>query len=97
MDAAVTAYQQAVDATPVSDPGRARYLFHLGLALRARSVETRQAADLDAAISAFQQAVDATPASDPNRARYMSNLGTALQDRLGTAGQARSKETRHGG
>ena len=82
LNAAVTAFRDAVAVTPPRDRACAGRLSNLGLSLTTRFELTRNAADLDEAINTGRDAVAATPRHDPNLAVYLSNLGMSLQIRF---------------
>ena len=77
LDAAITAGQQAVAATPAGHPGRAAMLSNLGAALQTRFERAGELADLDAAIDAGQQAVAVEVASPRVRAVAARGWGRA--------------------
>ena len=85
---AITAFREAVDATPVGHPGRDLMLSNLGKTLLWRFRHTGQLADLDQAITACREAADATPATHPGRPVVLSNLGAILRSRFARTGQA---------
>ena len=86
LNAAVTAFQDAVAVTAPGDPNLAALLSSLGTCQRARFEEVGDGADLDAAIEAGQQAVDLTPSGDPHLAPILSSLGGSLATRFRRAG-----------
>ena len=81
LEAALTAHQQAIQATPPDSPDRPARLNNLGNGLRDRYARTGDLADLEAAITAPQQAIQATPPDSPARPGYLNNLGIGLRDR----------------
>lgn len=82
LEAAVTAFQNAVANTGNSDPELAFRLSLLRISLQARYSETGIPADRDAAIEAGRRAVAAAPAGHPDRAAMLSALGAALLARF---------------
>jgi len=86
LEAAIAAFQQAVQATPSDSPTRPLLLSNLGSGLRMRYIRTGNLTDLEAAIAAFQQAVQATPPDSPDRPTWLNNLGVGLRMRYTRAG-----------
>ena len=94
LQTAITLFGDAVGAAPVGHPDRPRYLYHLGIALRARYQRTGQRADLDQAITSFREAVGAAPAYDPARPVMLSNLGNTLYTLFGRKRSSCSRRSR---
>ena len=88
LDAAITYFRDAVQATPADHSDRAAYLSNLGNALHTRFRRIGAAPDLDAAIIHLRDAVQATPADHSDRATYLSNLGAARLTRFERTGAA---------
>jgi tetratricopeptide (TPR) repeat protein len=87
LQSAITLFREAVDAAPVSHPGRPQILINLANALQWRFWHTGQLADLDQAITSGQEAVDVTPAGHPDRPLMLSTLGAALGTRFEHTGR----------
>ncbi len=81
LEAAISAFQQAVEAASPDSPDQPLPLINLGRGLVNRYKSTGEVADLEAAISAFQQAVQATPADSAGWPSHLSDLGTGLHER----------------
>jgi len=75
---AITAFLQAVGATPAGHAGWHALLSNLGTALQDRFERTAQRADLDQAITLFREAADNAPGGHSDQPMYLSKLGTAL-------------------
>ena len=86
LDVAVSAFTDAVAATPPGHPDLAGRLSNLGASLAMRFERAGDAGDLDAAIDAVGRAADLTPPGHPDLAMYLSNLGNSLQLRFERAG-----------
>ena len=78
---AITAYRQALEASPADAPDRPMCLNNLGAGLSDRYTRRRALADLEAAITAYEQALEASPADSPDRPMILTNLGNGLSDR----------------
>lgn len=81
VNAAIEAYEQALEETPrraASLPGR---LNNLGLALRARFALHRRQPDVNAAIIAYRRALKMMAPDANQRPSILNNLGVALTDR----------------
>jgi tetratricopeptide (TPR) repeat protein len=78
LQAALTCFRTAVDATQSSSPSRPEFLFSLGNALHDRYERTGRQADLDQAIICHREAVDTIALDNPNRPACLSNLGAEL-------------------
>jgi hypothetical protein len=83
LEAAITAFAHAVQASRAIDPN---LLTNLGSALRSRFQRTGTLANLDAAVEAGWTALRATPANDAGRARTLSELGATLSVRFTNTG-----------
>jgi hypothetical protein len=81
LEAAIAAYQQALDASPADAPDRPIFLNNLGNGLRDRAARSGVLADLDAAIATYRQAADAAPSGAPYRPAFLNNLGNHLSVR----------------
>jgi len=88
IDAAVTAFRDAVAVASADNPNVASYLSNLGIALLTRFELTGDAADLSTGINFAQQAVAATPPGHPDRAAYLSNLASSLFTQFNRAGDS---------
>lgn len=86
LDAAVSAFQESVDASPSDAPDTRRHRFNLGLSMRMRFERVGDVADLDAAIRAGQSALDVTPVGNPDRGMYLSFMGYSLSMRFERVG-----------
>jgi CHAT domain/Tetratricopeptide repeat len=86
LDAAVSAFRAAVDATPLSHPDRAGMLSNLGCALVKRFERAGDGGDLDAAIQAGRVAVSLTRPGHPRRPAILSNFRHFLTSRFELAG-----------
>ena len=86
LEAAIAAFQAALEATPAASADRPMYLGNLGTGLRLRYATTGMPADLEAAIEVYRQAVDATPIEAIGRAGRLTNLGTGLNERYARQG-----------
>jgi len=75
---AITRLEEAVEATPQGDPGRAVILNNIGNYLGNPYRRTKDLLDVEAAIAKFEEAVLATPRDNPFRAGMLSNLGHSL-------------------
>ena len=87
LEAAIRAFQQALDATPPDSPALARYLNNLGTSLGTRFERTGREADLEEAIRAYRQTVQATPPDSPTLPGYLNSLGNGLRARFSRAGR----------
>ena len=83
---AIRQSEEAVAATPVDHPDRARWLSILGYQLSTRFDLTGALEDLQEAIHRSEEAVVATPVDYPDRARWLSNLGNHLSTRFDRTG-----------
>ncbi|KAL8365101.1 hypothetical protein RB595_004089 [Gaeumannomyces hyphopodioides] len=81
LEEAIRLGREAVDATPLDHPDRAKLLSNLGNRLGDRYSRTGAMADLEEAIRLGREAVDATPLDHPGRAKLLSNLGNRLGDK----------------
>ncbi len=81
LEQAIAYCQQAVEATPLNSPERARNLNNLSLGLRDRYARAGALGDLELAIACSQQAVETTPLNSPDYPALLSNLGLGLLDR----------------
>jgi tetratricopeptide (TPR) repeat protein len=79
LDAAITAFQDALHGTPATATARPDYLINLGYGLRERYDRAQDRADLEAAITAWHEALEATPADAPERPFYLGRFGIGLR------------------
>src|SRR5207237_1118388 len=82
LEAAIVAFQQAVQACPSNSPERPARLSDLGNGLRDRSARTGELADLEAAIVALQ----ATSPDSPDLPPLLNHLGAGLSNRYAHTG-----------
>jgi tetratricopeptide (TPR) repeat protein len=86
LEAALSAFRDAVDVTPLDHPNRFGCLSNLGGALFKRFERVGDVGDLDDAIEVGREAVDVTPLDHPKRAGCLSNLGGFLISRFDRVG-----------
>ena len=86
LNAAVTAWQQAIELIPKDNQERPGILSSLANGLRAQFDWYRSLKYLDASIIANQEAVALTPENYPHRGGHLNNLGLALCRRAETTG-----------
>jgi tetratricopeptide (TPR) repeat protein len=82
LQAAITAFQQAIQSAHIDSPERPLLLGNLGNGLRDRYERTRNRADLEEAISISQQAVQSAPSDLPEQSELLRNLGLMLVERF---------------
>ena len=80
---AAQAARDALAASPVGHPSRARYLSNLGAALQRLALQdlaepTHRITTLRDAVKTHREALAAAPEDSPDRAWFLSGLGTAL-------------------
>lgn len=85
LDEAVVLWRRVVAETTVAGPDRSKVLSHLGGALQARFLHSRQRRDLDEAIEVCRQTLDAAANDDPWIGTYLANLGNLLRTRAASA------------
>ena len=88
LDAAATAWRDAVIAIPPSDPNLAWMLSDLGVCLRTRFELAGHATDLDAAVEAGRLAADIVPPGHPDLVAMLTTLGNSLRARFELTGNA---------
>ncbi|MGW9497021.1 CHAT domain-containing protein [Streptomyces prasinus] len=93
LDESVTAFEQAVDATPHDADDRAKHLFNLALVRHQRYDVTGDTVSLDQAIEGFTAAYDATAEDDPARAAHAAELGAVLRARFERRGDLTDVDT----
>ena len=83
---AIRRTEEAVAATPVGHPGRALWIYNLGVYLSTRFGRAGALEDLQEAIRRIKEAVAATPVDHPDHTRMVSSLGVNLTTRFNRTG-----------
>jgi tetratricopeptide (TPR) repeat protein len=86
LQAAVSLFAKAVDATPTDHPDRAMHLSNLGAAQVRRYRSIGDPADLEQGIALLREAAAAAPAGHPAHPHSLSNLARALSARFEVIG-----------
>lgn len=81
LEAAINAWQQAVDVTPWNAPDRAIHLYNLGIGLYDRYMRSGMLKDLEEAILLWRRAIRLVPARSLQPSAILVNLGAGLYKR----------------